>query len=70
MAQSLRRTLLLWMLLPMLAIVPAAAALQYWLVLQPTREAFDQSLGDAAISVASFVRWDGHEVLFEMNPLA
>ena len=49
MAQSLRRTLLLWMLLPMLAIVPAAAALQYWLVLQPTREAFDQSLGDAAI---------------------
>ena len=70
MAPSLRRTLLLWMLLPMLAIVPAAAALQYWLVLQPTREAFDQSLGNAVLSVASFVRWDGSAVAFDMNPLA
>lgn len=70
MANSLKRTLLLWMLVPMLAIVPAAAALQYALVLQPTREAFDQSLGNAAISVASFVRWQGDAVAFDMNPQA
>ena len=70
MARSLKRTLLLWMLVPMLAIVPAAAALQYWLLLQPTREAFDQSLGNAAISVASFVRWEGEAVAFDMNPQA
>ena len=70
MARSLKRTLLLWMLVPMLAIVPAAAALQYWLVLQPTREAFDQSLGNAAISVASFVRAEGEAIAFDMNPQA
>ena len=70
MARSLKRTLLLWMLLPMLAIVPAAAALQYWLVLQPTREAFDQALANAAVSVASFVRLDGETVAFDMNPQA
>ena len=70
MAPSLRRTLLLWMLLPMLAIVPAAAALQYWLVLQPAREAFDRSLANAVISVASFVRSVDGVVTFEMNPQA
>ncbi len=70
MARSLKRTLLLWMLLPMLAIVPAAAALQYWLVLQPTREAFDQALANAAASVASFVRLDGDTVAFDMNSQA
>ena len=66
----MRRTLLQWLLLPLLALVPAAAALQNWLVLQPTREAFDQSLGGAAISVATFVRVEGGEVQFEMNPQA
>ena len=66
----MRRTLLRWLLLPLLALVPAAAALQNWLVLQPTREAFDQSLGGAAISVATFVRVEGGEVQFEMNPQA
>ena len=70
MARSLRRTLLLWLLLPMLAIVPAAAALQYWLVLQPTREAFDQALANSAASVASFVRLDGEMVAFDMNSQA
>ena len=70
MAPSLKRTLLLWLLLPLLAIVPAAAALQYWLVLQPTREAFDQALANSTASVASFVRLDGDAVAFDMNPQA
>jgi len=59
MARSLRHTLLSWLLLPLLAIVPAAAGLQYALMLKPTHEAFDQALFNAAASVASYVRGPG-----------
>ncbi len=67
-ARSLRRTLLAWLLLPLLLIVPAAVALQYALVLQPARDAFDQALGNTALSVAAFVNEDRGQLRFEMNP--
>jgi two-component system, OmpR family, sensor histidine kinase TctE len=67
-ARSLRRTLLAWLLLPLLVIVPAAVALQYALVLQPARDAFDQALGNTALSVAAFVTEDRGQLRFDMNP--
>jgi two-component system, OmpR family, sensor histidine kinase TctE len=67
-ASSLRRTLLAWLLLPLLLIVPAAVALQYALVLQPARDAFDQALGNTALAVAAFVNEDRGELRFDMNP--
>jgi two-component system sensor histidine kinase TctE len=70
MTRSLRRTLLAWLLLPLLAIVPATALFQYGLALKPTRDAFDQSLHNAALSVAAFVRWEDGTVRFEMNSQA
>jgi two-component system, OmpR family, sensor histidine kinase TctE len=66
-ARSLRRTLLAWLLLPLLVIVPAAVALQYALVLEPARHAFDQALGNTALSVAAFVHEDKGQLRFEMN---
>ncbi|EHR73379.1 signal transduction histidine kinase [Burkholderiales bacterium JOSHI_001] len=67
-APSLRRTLLAWLLLPLGVIVPAAVALQYALVLEPAREAFDQALGNTALSVAAFVHDEQGEPRFDMNP--
>ena len=67
-APSLRRTLLAWLLLPLGVIVPAAVALQYALVLEPAREAFDQALGNTALSVAAFVHDDAGTLRFDMNP--
>ncbi len=68
LARSLRRTLLAWLLLPLLLIVPAAVALQYALVLQPARSAFDQALGNTALSVAAFINEDQGQLRFDMNP--
>jgi two-component system, OmpR family, sensor histidine kinase TctE len=67
-ARSLRRTLLAWLLLPLLIIVPAAVVLQYALVLQPARDAFDQALGNTALSVAAFVNEERGQLRFDMNP--
>ncbi len=67
-APSLRRTLLAWLLLPLLVIVPAAMAMQYALVLQPARQAFDQALGNTALSVAAFVTAQDGRLRFDMNP--
>ncbi len=64
---SLRGTLLLWLLLPLLLIAPVAAAIQYGLILRPALKAFDRSLGDAVVSIANFVRPGPAGVAFEMS---
>lgn len=64
---SLRRTLLLWLLLPLLLIAPAVAALQYGFTLLPALRAFDRVLGDSVLSIANFVRVGEQGVQFEMS---
>lgn len=64
---SLRRSLLLWLLWPLLLIAPAAAGLQYLLTLRPALQAFDQSLGTTVIAIANFVRTGPDGVQFEMS---
>jgi two-component system, OmpR family, sensor histidine kinase TctE len=64
---SLRRSLLLWLLWPLLLIAPAAAGLQYLLMLKPALRAFDHSLGATVISIGNFVRTGPQGVQFEMS---
>ena len=67
MTSSLKRQLLLWLLLPMLIITPVAASLQYWLVLSPAKLEFDHQLGDFAIAIASFLKAKDNKLRFEMT---
>ena len=68
MTSSLKRQLLLWLLVPLLVIMPIAAAIQYELVLIPAKQQMDQQLGDYAIAVARILKVDGDHVSFEMTP--
>lgn len=64
---SLRRSLLLWLLCPLLLVMPATAVLQYQLTLAPALKAFDRALGDTVISIANFVQAGPEGVHFDMN---
>lgn len=68
--RSLKRTLFLWLLVPLALIVPAGAALQYWFSAQPAREAFDHALGDTALALANMVRDENGRIVFEPTPEA
>ncbi len=54
-APSLRRTLLLWLLLPLLLLVPLAATLVYVLALQPALDGLDRALTDTAVALAQII---------------
>jgi two-component system, OmpR family, sensor histidine kinase TctE len=64
---SLRRSLLVWLLWPLLVIAPAAAGLQYVLTLQPALRAFDHSLGTTVVSIGNFVRMGSEGLQFDMS---
>lgn len=68
MTSSLKRRLLLWLLVPQLIIMPIVAAIQYGLVLIPAKQQIDQQLGDYAIAVARILKVEGDEVHFDMTP--
>ncbi|MFT3821443.1 MAG: sensor histidine kinase N-terminal domain-containing protein [Rubrivivax sp.] len=52
---SLRRLLLGWLLLPLLALVPLAAAVLYLLALRPALDALDRALTDSAVALSLIV---------------
>ena len=64
---SLRRSLLLWLLWPLLVIAPAAVALQYMLTLKPALRAFDHSLGATVLSIGNFILPGPQSLQFEMT---
>ena len=68
MNPSLKQQLLLWLLLPLLVIMPIAAVVQYRLTLLPAKLEIDHQLGDFAIAIASFIKVNGGKVRFEMSP--
>jgi two-component system, OmpR family, sensor histidine kinase TctE len=68
MTSSLKRQLLLWLLVPLLVIMPIAAAVQYWLALIPAKQEMDQQLGDYAIALARIIKVEGDHVHFDMTP--
>ena len=68
MTHSLKQQLLIWLLVPLLIIMPAAATLQFWLTLQPAKQEIDRQLGDYAIAVASLLKVDGNTVHLNIAP--
>ena len=64
---SVKRTLFAWLLLPLVLIVPAGAALQYWFSARPAIAAFDHALGDTALALANLVRVDEGRVAFALT---
>lgn len=49
---SLQRTLLVWLLLPLLALIPLAAGLIYLLALRPALDGLDRALTDTTVALA------------------
>ncbi|WP_283745232.1 sensor histidine kinase [Sideroxydans sp. CL21] len=68
MIPSLKRQLLLWLLVPLLVIMPIVAAVQYGLVLIPAQQEMDHQLGDYAIAVARILKVEDGQVRFDMTP--
>lgn len=64
---SVKRTLFAWLLVPLVLIVPAGAALQYWISVQPANAAFDHALGDTALALANLIRVDGGQPHFSLT---
>ena len=52
---SLRRSLLLWLLAPLLLLVPLAAALIYTLALRPALDGLDRALTDTVVALAQIL---------------
>lgn len=68
MNPSLKRQLLVWLLIPLLVIMPIAAIIQYRSTLEPAKREIDRQLGDFAIAIAGFIKVNGNTVRFEMTP--
>ena len=68
MITSLKQQLLIWLLLPLLVIMPIAAVFQYQQALKPAQREIDRQLEDFAIAIASFIKVNGNGVRFEMSP--
>jgi len=67
---SLKRSLLIWLIVPLVLILPAIAAIQYWLIVTPARAAIDAQLGDSALAMARFLHVDNGSVFFKLSPQA
>jgi two-component system, OmpR family, sensor histidine kinase TctE len=67
-AGSLRRTLLLWLIVPLIVLVPASSALQYVLTIKPAYQAFDAALGDSVIGLSNFLKVQDTAVQFDISP--
>ena len=67
-ATSLRRILLLWLIAPLVVVVPASAVLQYVLTIRPAHQAFDMALGDSVIGLSNFLKLQDGAAQFEISP--
>ncbi|MHB9021005.1 MAG: sensor histidine kinase [Halothiobacillus sp.] len=67
---SLKRSLLLWLIIPLLLILPAVSAIQYWLIVTPAKAEIDAQLGDFALALARFIHADNGAVTFKISAQA
>jgi two-component system sensor histidine kinase TctE len=67
MTPSLKRLLLVWLLLPLLIIMPVSAVIQYWLALIPAKQEIDHQMGDFAIAISGFLKVEQGTIRFEMT---
>ena len=52
---SLRRTLLTWLMLPLVVLVPVAAAFMYLLAVRPALDGLDRALTDTAVALTGIL---------------
>jgi len=64
---SIRRALLLWLLLPLVGLVPLAAALLYAITVRPALDSLDRSLGGTAVALAHLLADDGGRVALTLS---
>ena len=65
---SLHRTLLAWLLPPLLLIVAAGAAIQYALTSKPAVESLDHALDDVGIVLGQMIHWRDDGANFSISP--
>jgi two-component system sensor histidine kinase TctE len=58
-ASSLRRTLLRWLILPLVALVPLSAAVVYALAVRPALDGLDRALTDTAVALTGILETHG-----------
>ena len=64
---SIRRSLVLWLLLPLALLVPATAFLFYRLALAPALDSLDHALDGTALALERLVRDDGDDVALKIS---
>ncbi|MFO0208963.1 MAG: sensor histidine kinase N-terminal domain-containing protein, partial [Betaproteobacteria bacterium] len=66
---SLKRLLAAWLLVPLLLLVPLAAALQYAVTLRAALSSLDHSLGDTALALGQLLRAEADgSFVFDLSP--
>ena len=65
---SIRRSLVMWLVLPLALLVPATAFLFYRLALSPALDSLDHSLDGSALAIERLVSQDGGRVTITMSP--
>jgi two-component system sensor histidine kinase TctE len=64
---SIRRSLLWWLLLPLVVLVPVAAALLYGLTVRPALDSLDRALSGTAVALANLLVDEGGRVRLTLN---
>jgi two-component system sensor histidine kinase TctE len=64
---SIRKALLLWLLLPLIALVPLAAALMYWLSVRPALDSLDRALTSTAAALNNMLDQRNGEVVLPIS---
>jgi two-component system sensor histidine kinase TctE len=65
---SIRRSLVVWLVLPLALLVPATAVLFYRLALAPALDSLDHALDGTALALQRLVRLDRGELSLAMSP--
>ena len=65
---SIRRSLVMWLVLPLALLVPATAFLFYRLALAPALDSLDHALDGTALALERLVREDGGALALAMSP--
>jgi len=65
---SLRRTLLIWLLAPLVGLVPLTAALIYLLARSPALDALDRALTGTTVALAEIIEFKDGQVTLPLSP--
>lgn len=66
-SRSIRRTLALWLAVPLIGLVPVLTLLLYSIAVRPTEESLDHALAGTALALSALVRNDGRGVHVDLS---